>query len=112
MKRLIASVLLAALPLVAATAQVAPAPTAPATTPIPATDFARIPYVSRPELSPDGLYLGGLMGIEGRQVIAIVSLFDKAKPVVLALPEDNQAAWVRWVNNDHLIVGIRALMPV
>lgn len=112
MKRLIASLLLAALPLVPATAQVAPASIAPASAPIPAADFARIPYVSRPELSPDGLYLGGLMGIEGRQVIAIVSLFDKAKPVVLALPEDNQAAWVRWVNNDHLIVGIRALMPV
>lgn len=95
-----------------APAQTAPAAPAPAPAPIPAADFARIPYISQPELSPNGLYLGGLMGVEGQQIVAIISLFDQAKPVALKLPEDNQAAWVQWVNNDNMLIGIRALLPV
>lgn len=115
MNRCLLGLLLACLSLngpILAQAPVQPVPTATPAAPIPAADFARIPYISQPELSPNGLYLGGLMGVEGQQIVAIISLFDQAKPVALKLPEDNQAAWVQWVNNDNMLIGIHALLPV
>jgi dipeptidyl aminopeptidase/acylaminoacyl peptidase len=88
------------------------APPAPST-PIPAAAFARIPLMSQPQLSPDGKSLATLMGIEGKQVIALVNLFDlNDKPVYRVIPDGTQAAWIRWVGNDNIVVGLYALLPV
>lgn len=91
---------------------VAPAPSAaPAPSgPLPLEAFAQIPFIESAALSPDGRWVAGLVGEGGQQVIAMMDLFDKtAKRVRLGIPEDTQANWVRWVNDDNIIVGLEAL---
>ncbi len=92
------------------------AQTAPAATtsrPISAADFARIPLMSQPQLSPDGASLATMMGVDGRQVIALLNLFDiKDRPVYRVIPEGTQAAWIRWVGKDNIVVGLYALLPI
>lgn len=75
--------------------------------------FAKIPFVDDVEISPDGTRIAGLFGIGGRQVIGLYSLVDpNEKKVLVGLPDDTQADWVRWVNDDNILVGVSALQPV
>jgi dipeptidyl aminopeptidase/acylaminoacyl peptidase len=74
--------------------------------------FAQIPFVESVTLSPDGSRVAGLLGVEGAQHIAIMALFGNSeKPVVIGVPESTEVAWLRWVNDDNVIVGLRALVP-
>jgi hypothetical protein len=80
---------------------------------IPVEAFGRLPFVEQAELSPKGDLIAGLIGVEGKQVIAIFHLFDPAvKPHFLGVPEDTEAAWVEWVNNDNILVGLQAVRPL
>lgn len=80
---------------------------------IPVESFARIPFIDDAHLSPDGTALAGLFGVQGRQLISVHRLFEKAsRPVSALLPEGTEAMWIRWVNNDTIIIGLQALMPV
>lgn len=80
---------------------------------IPVEHFARIPFVSQPELSPDGNAIAALFRVQGQQVIGIFDLFNSDNnPVFAAMPEGNQANWLQWVNNDNIIVGVSALLPI
>lgn len=76
-------------------------------------DFGRIPLIEQPQLSPDGRTIAGLMRSDGKQTIAVLDLFNpNAKPMTFRLGEESQASWIRWVNNDNLVVGLYALLPV
>ena len=93
-------------------------PTNPATSPaqkqarLSVEAFAEIPFVESAKLSPDGNRFAGLLGVKGQQNIAIMSLFDKTdKPVFVGVPEATQVAWLRWVNDDNVVVGLQALVP-
>ena len=93
-------------------------PTNPATSPaqkqarLSVEAFARIPFVESATLSPDGSRVAGLLGVKGQQWIAIMALFGKTeKPVAIAVPDSSETAWLRWVNDDNVIVGLRALIP-
>ena len=93
-------------------------PTNPATSPtqkqarLSVEAFAQIPFVESATLSPDGSRVAGLLGVKGQQWIAIMALFGKTeKPVAIAVPDSTETAWLRWVNDDHVIVGLRALVP-
>lgn len=89
-----------------------PAPTVPLAL-LTARDFGRLPFAEDVTLSPDGTKIAGLMGLNGRQVIALINLIDHADhPIRVALPDGNEAHWLRWVNNDNVIVGVSALLPV
>ena len=89
------------------------APTAVQTVQIPAADFARPPFIRQPRISPDGTHLAGMVNIEGKQVVAMLNLFDHTDhPVYILLPDNTEMSWLRWVNNDHLLVGVYALLPV
>ncbi|HVR91754.1 MAG TPA: S9 family peptidase [Novosphingobium sp.] len=89
-----------------------PAPAVPSPTP-PVEAFARIPFVEDAEISPNGGRLAGLFGIGGEQKIGVLSLFAGSEiPVMLRVPEGTQAAWVRWVNDDNIIIGLRTLLPI
>lgn len=100
--------------------QAAPAPAPPPTpaaqvplSQLPAEAFGKLPFISQPRLSPDGTAVGGMLGVQGKQVIAIVDLFaQQAKPVYAVVPEDTQASWIRWTNSDNLLVGLYALQDV
>ena len=97
-----------------AAAQEAAAPP-PATAPaaLTAESFARLPFVEQAKLSPDGNSVAGLYGIAGQQVIGIASLFDKTStPFNIGIPDGTEASWIRWVNNDNVLVGLYALLPI
>ncbi len=77
---------------------------------LPAAAFARLPFVESPSLSPDGTRLAGFMAINGRQRIAIMSLFDKTeKPVQIGIPDGTQTVSIGWVNDDNILVRLSAL---
>jgi dipeptidyl aminopeptidase/acylaminoacyl peptidase len=115
MVRLVLKQLLTILALASACAAGAQTPDPPAARsgPITAADFARLPLLSQPQLSPEGSSLAALMAVDGRQAIALLNPFNlKDKPVYRVIPEDTQVAWVRWVNKDNIVVGLYALLPV
>lgn len=88
-----------------------PAPAPKLADPIPIADFARVPFVSQPRLSPDGTALAGLVNVKGTPGIAILNLFNNAdKPIYITIPEGTNAYSIRWVNNDNLVVGLYALL--
>lgn len=80
---------------------------------IPAADFARVPFITLPRLSPDGTVMAGLFNRNGEQVIAMLNLADHTDhPVFVGLPEGTEVAQIYWVNNDNLVVSLYALKPV
>lgn len=76
----------------------------------PIDDFATLPLIERPVLSPDGNRLVAQIGQGGRQFLAVLS-FAGGKPVLLGTGE-NDLNWWRWVGNDWLVVGIGREVPV
>jgi dipeptidyl aminopeptidase/acylaminoacyl peptidase len=81
--------------------------------PLPIRAFAQLPFIEKAELSPDGMHLAGLFAIDGEQRIVINHLrADQSKPVMIQLPAETEISWLRWVGNDHVIVGVTALQAV
>ncbi len=81
--------------------------------PLDAAAFARIPFIENATLSPDGTRIAGLLGVGGQQRISLMPLFDKSQGSIhIAVPEGTEASWVRWVNDDNLIVGLQALLAI
>lgn len=95
---------------VAATA--AAAPTALWATPLPPPraleDFALLPFMDRPKLSPDGSRVAAKVAIKGQQLFAIMPLFGGGPPALVGTggPDIN---WWRWVNDSWLVLGIGAM---
>ncbi len=80
---------------------------------LPVAAFAELPFVERSQLSPDGSRIAGLLGVGGVQNIAIINLFNKTETKIkIPVPAATQALWIRWVNDDNIIVGLSALLPV
>lgn len=80
---------------------------------LPTEAFARLPYVEKASLSPDGSHISGLFAINGQQRIVIVpAVGDRSKIVTAGIPDKTEVAWLRWANNDNIIVGLYALVPV
>lgn len=99
----------------AARAEVAPPPAAaPAKVePLPTAAFASLPFAEMTELSPDGSHFAGLFAIGGAQRIGILSVLgDRSSAVLVGVPDQTQIGWIRWVNDDNIVVGLRALVPV
>lgn len=88
-------------------------PATPSFTPLPTSAFAELPFVEDVDLSPDGTHIAGLFGIAGEQRIMMMPLVgDRSKRIFITVPDQTQVAWIRWVGNDNIIVGLTALMPV
>lgn len=80
---------------------------------IPTETFAALPFIDEASLSPDGSHMAGLVGVRGTQNIVITPIFG-AKPQIHALevPDMSEVSWIRWVGDDHILVGLRALRGV
>lgn len=76
--------------------------------PLPAEQFAALPFLSGPELSPDGERLAAKVSVKGRQMLAIFSLFEQGALELVAAGESD-LNWWKWVNDDWLVVGLGAL---
>jgi dipeptidyl aminopeptidase/acylaminoacyl peptidase len=89
-------------------------PVTPTQAPITLETFAATPLLEDPELSPNGQWLATKLTTGGRQLLSIMSLYDKAaKPVLIAM--DGAKAdvdWWQWVNDDWLLVHLSATSPV
>ncbi len=78
-----------------------------------AQTFAKLPFVSKVTLSPKGDRIAGLFAVGGQQVISMRSLFDaNEKQVVIGVPDGTEVDWVRWVNDDNIVVGLRVLLTI
>ncbi len=71
----------------------------------PIEDFAALPYMVGPKLSPDGTKLASKIAVRGELYLAVTPLFGDSKPSVIA-SGGRDINWWRWVNDDWLVVGI------
>ncbi len=113
MLRAVAGVIaLLASPLSAQPAVSVPAPaTVAAPTKRPVVDFAALPFITSPHLSPDGTRIAAKLAVDGKQVLAIVSVLKGgAAPYLVGLGDIQLNSWT-WVNNDWLAVGIGSVVP-
>lgn len=80
---------------------------AAAMTPRPVADFATLPFMQGPQLSPDGKRVAAQLAIGGKQVFAILPLFKDAaqKTVVIELGDNELLSWT-WVNDQWLAIRI------
>lgn len=92
---------------IAAPAAAQSAPSLSATAPRPAEQFARLPFVAGPKLSPDGTKVAAVVASNGRQMLAIYR-FAAAESERLSLVKLDEVDlnWWQWVNDDYLIAGV------
>src|SRR3546814_16750593 len=84
-------------------AAAAPSPSVATIGPLATEAFARLPFVEKPALSPDGSHVAGLFAVRGEQRILLMPVFgDRRSSVMVGVPAQTELAWLRWVNEDNL----------
>lgn len=78
---------------------------APLSDTIPIEQFAALPFIESPRLSPDGTKVAAKVAINGKQSLVVNSLFGKGAQKALP-PGKLDINWWRWVNDDWLVVGL------
>lgn len=73
--------------------------------PRPIADFARLPFLQDPEISPGGKAIAARIAADGQQFLAILPL-DGRKPLVARGSERIDLNWFDWVNDDWLVAGL------
>ncbi|HEU0098219.1 MAG TPA: S9 family peptidase [Allosphingosinicella sp.] len=73
----------------------------------PIEDFAALPFIAGPEVSPDGTQIACKIAANGQQYFAIVPLGEGRPKLVMSGEQDIN--WWSWVNNEWLVVGIGAM---
>jgi dipeptidyl aminopeptidase/acylaminoacyl peptidase len=84
------------------------APAAPAAALPPVEAYARLPRLEWPMLSPDGQSFAAIMNVGDNAVVAVRAL-DGAEPLRAVMKTDNREqrfAWLRWVNNQRLVMSL------
>jgi dipeptidyl aminopeptidase/acylaminoacyl peptidase len=80
---------------------------------IPVESFATLPLISSAKISPDGSMIAGLLGINGEQRIAAFNIVGEKKGGInVPVPDRLEVNWLKWINDDNIIVGVSALLPV
>ncbi len=78
-----------------------------------ASVFAEVPFITRPTLSPNGKMVAGLVELKGEPYIVSFNLIgEKRNGVSVSVPDTMEVSWVRWVNDENLLVGVSAILPV
>ena len=80
-------------------------PVAAAQARIATEQFAALPFMSDPKLSPDGMNVAALIALEGEKRFAIVPIDGSRPPAMLAPGPFDILAW-HWVNDDWLVLTI------
>ena len=73
--------------------------------PRPAADFAKLPFLDGPELSPDGSRVAARVSVSGQQTLAVLDLFKKKPPLLIPTGANDLLSW-DWVNDDWLVIRI------
>ncbi len=75
-----------------------------------AADYAAIPFVEKPALSPDGQWLAGLFGIGGGRQICLINLFGSLKDrQCVGVPDMMDVNRLAWAGNDDVTVSVRSV---
>lgn len=97
--------------LLVATLWLATAAAAPPTpSPLPAADFARLPFMQDPVIAPGGRAVAARVAVEGEQMLVVVPL-DGRKPV-LGRSGRLDMNWFAWLNDDWLVAGVESTSRV
>ncbi|MDK2760140.1 MAG: S9 family peptidase [Sphingopyxis sp.] len=113
MRSIVAALFLLILAALPARAEEARPAAAAAFVPLPTSAFAQLPFVEKVDLSADGSHMAGLFGVGGEQRILVTPVAgDRSGMIAIAVPDQTEIAWIRWVGNDDVIVGLYTLMPV
>ena len=73
--------------------------------PLPIEALAQVPFISDPELSPDGKRLAARINAAGKEVIAIYEV-DAARDVQPKIvSRASSVRWFGWAGNDRLLIG-------
>ena len=89
----------------AAMVVVAPIAAAPLPDAVPIEQFAALPFIESPRLSPNGTKVAAKVAVNGKQSLVVTGLFDNATRKVLP-PGKVDVNWWRWVTDDWLVVGL------
>ncbi len=75
--------------------------------PIPAESFGKLPNVYDIAISPDGESLAYFMNINGAYGVRVLATKgDTEKPKILGLAKGLKPKWIKWVNNQRVLVGL------
>lgn len=73
-----------------------------------AKDFGALPTIHDADLSPDGREIAVLVNHEGKYVVRVSLLSDlKGSTRVIALGKEMKPKYLKWANNDRLLVSFR-----
>lgn len=114
---LCAGALLLAVPIAASSQDGARAPSPPAaapssvSAPVPLEQFARLPFMEGPELSPDGTKIATRLAINGSLRLAIIPLDDFKATRQIGAGDADLNGWT-WVNNDWLVARVGSMKAV
>lgn len=93
----------ALLPCARLSAQGSSAAAMPASRPV--EDFAALPFMVGPLLSPDGTRVASRIAANGTLYFAVAPLFGGGKPSLFKTG-DGDINWWRWVNDEWLVLGL------
>lgn len=72
---------------------------------VPLEQFAALPVIESPRLSPNGQKVAAMVAVNGKQSLVISNLFGNSPHKVLP-PGEVDINWYRWVNDEWLVVGL------
>lgn len=87
-------------------ATIAPAP--PAQPAYTLKDFAALPLMDAPALSPNGLHVASRVAIDGEQRLVIADIHEGPGRIRSMGLGENDLNWWQWANDDWLIAGVGA----
>ena len=72
---------------------------------LPVADFAQLPFVDGPVLSPAGNRVAAKINSAGVTLLGVLDLLGKGKPPILFPTGKYEILWWRWAGNDRLLIG-------
>lgn len=73
---------------------------------IPVEAFGTLPLIEDPVLSPDGAQMAATMNVEGKPVVAIISIVNREKGTRMVRIGDHRVRWYRWAGPDRLLISL------
>jgi dipeptidyl aminopeptidase/acylaminoacyl peptidase len=73
--------------------------------PVPIEALAQVPFISDPELSPDGKHLAARINADGKEVLALYDTDAPRDAPPRIVQRGGGARWFGWAGNDRLLVG-------
>jgi dipeptidyl aminopeptidase/acylaminoacyl peptidase len=73
---------------------------------VPVENFAKLPFIDTPVLSPSGDRIAARIDVNGTTMLAILYPLEKGRQPTLIPAGKLDLLWYRWANNDRLLVSV------